>query len=231
MIDRSTNIQAALRSRQRGFLLNPFRFGPVTPPTDPYWSSVISLLSYESDFTDSKSGTWTASGSAAAGVSAGLYGNSGSFLTATSNIKRNLTLSGAFTIETTFKLSSISSLQSVFRFGDDPANTLAAYVNGSGKLQIYTQSAFSHTSSFTLSSGVKYHLAASYAGSGDVLFFFDGVYFAFVSAASFLGTRDFYWGGDSYSQGLIGYLDESRITTAGRYSSDFTPPSGPYPTS
>lgn len=27
MIDRSTNIKTALRSRQRGFLLNPFRFG------------------------------------------------------------------------------------------------------------------------------------------------------------------------------------------------------------
>lgn len=33
MIDRSTNIQSALRSRQRGFLLNPFRFGSGTPPT------------------------------------------------------------------------------------------------------------------------------------------------------------------------------------------------------
>lgn len=35
MIDRSTNIQAALRSRQRGFLLNPFRFGSTPPPSYP----------------------------------------------------------------------------------------------------------------------------------------------------------------------------------------------------
>lgn len=32
MIDRSTNIKAALRSRQRGFLLNPYRFGSSSPP-------------------------------------------------------------------------------------------------------------------------------------------------------------------------------------------------------
>ena len=32
MILRSTNIRCALRSRQRGFLLNPFRFGDATPP-------------------------------------------------------------------------------------------------------------------------------------------------------------------------------------------------------
>ena len=35
MIDRSTNINAALRSRQRGFLLNPFRFQAPAPST-PY---------------------------------------------------------------------------------------------------------------------------------------------------------------------------------------------------
>lgn len=33
MIDRSTNIRAALKSRQRGFLLNPFRFGSGVPPS------------------------------------------------------------------------------------------------------------------------------------------------------------------------------------------------------
>ena len=32
MIDRSTDIKGALRSRQRGFLLNPFRFGSSSPP-------------------------------------------------------------------------------------------------------------------------------------------------------------------------------------------------------
>lgn len=33
MISRSTDIRAALRSRQRGFLLNPFRFGGGASPT------------------------------------------------------------------------------------------------------------------------------------------------------------------------------------------------------
>ena len=46
MIDRSTNIQAALRSRQRGFLLNPFRFGGGGGGggVDPHFANVSLLM-------------------------------------------------------------------------------------------------------------------------------------------------------------------------------------------
>lgn len=46
MIDRSTDITAALRSRQRGFLLNPFRFGApaFTGALDPYTSGLWSAF-------------------------------------------------------------------------------------------------------------------------------------------------------------------------------------------
>lgn len=45
MIDRSTNIQAALRSRQRGFLLNPFRFGGGGGGGgDPHFANVSLLM-------------------------------------------------------------------------------------------------------------------------------------------------------------------------------------------
>jgi len=58
MIHRSTDVGAALRSRQRGFLLNPFRFGPAG---DPFYSSVKLLLHFDgannsTTFTDN-SGT------------------------------------------------------------------------------------------------------------------------------------------------------------------------------
>ena len=42
MILRSTNVRAALRRRQRGFLLNPYRFGG--PSGDPHWAHVVMLL-------------------------------------------------------------------------------------------------------------------------------------------------------------------------------------------
>ncbi|WP_164091630.1 LamG domain-containing protein, partial [Comamonas thiooxydans] len=44
MIVRSTNIRAALRARQRGFLLNPFRFGGGGGGGDPYFDKVSLLL-------------------------------------------------------------------------------------------------------------------------------------------------------------------------------------------
>lgn len=230
MIIRSTDIKAALRSRQRGFLLNPFRFGPPTP-TDPLWGSVISHLAYESTFADSKAGAWTASGGAAAGVSAGLYGNSGSFPSAASNISRaNVAINGAFTIETTFQVTSFAALQCIFRFGVDPLQSLAAYVNSSGVLQIYAKAAFAYTAPSALSAGQKYHIAASYTGTGSIGIYLDGKWVAYISTTGVLGTKNFYWGGDSYSQGLVGHLDESRITAAGRYTANFTPPSGPFPT-
>lgn len=42
MISRSTDVGAARRARQRGFLLNPYRFGPP-PATDPNFANVAFL--------------------------------------------------------------------------------------------------------------------------------------------------------------------------------------------
>lgn len=48
MISRNTNIRAAMRSRQRGFLLNPYRFGSAEPE-DPYWANVVSFMPLNQD--------------------------------------------------------------------------------------------------------------------------------------------------------------------------------------
>jgi hypothetical protein len=60
MVLRDTNIRGALRDRQRGFLLNPFRFGGGGGPTDPNFASVQLLLSMDggngsTTFTDTSS--------------------------------------------------------------------------------------------------------------------------------------------------------------------------------
>lgn len=44
MICRDTNIRRALRDKQRGFLLNPFRFGGTSGSSDPYFANVVLLL-------------------------------------------------------------------------------------------------------------------------------------------------------------------------------------------
>lgn len=56
MIDRSTNIREALRKRQRGFIINPFRFG-IPAPSDP--SEIASLVAW---WDAQDSGTITHSG-------------------------------------------------------------------------------------------------------------------------------------------------------------------------
>lgn len=88
MIERSTNIQSALRSRQRGFLLNPFRFGGGTPPGgDPHWANVVMLLHCDgangsTTITDSSASAKavSANGGASLSTSSPLYGSASASL-------------------------------------------------------------------------------------------------------------------------------------------------------
>lgn len=68
-IVRSTDVRGALRARQRGFLLNPFRFGGGAA-TDPHFASVVLLCNYDTDLTDVKGHPMTAVGGAS--VSGGM---------------------------------------------------------------------------------------------------------------------------------------------------------------
>lgn len=44
MIDRSTNIRGALRQRQRGFIINPYRFGAGAPPPASGYDALMAAL-------------------------------------------------------------------------------------------------------------------------------------------------------------------------------------------
>lgn len=68
MICRDTNVRSALRSRQRGLLLNPFRFGGGGGGGDPDFANVKALLHFDgtagtSVFTDVIGNTFTPIGS------------------------------------------------------------------------------------------------------------------------------------------------------------------------
>lgn len=75
MILRSANIRAALRSRQRGFLLNPYRFG--VPVTERIYMD-FEGANGSTTFSDIGTGasTWTAAGSAAITTGTVLAGSS-----------------------------------------------------------------------------------------------------------------------------------------------------------
>lgn len=84
MILRSTDVRSALRARQRGFILNPFRFGVAPPPTDPYWASVVLSMPMDGSnngttFTDLKGHTFSRTGSPVTSTAQFKFGTASAF--------------------------------------------------------------------------------------------------------------------------------------------------------
>lgn len=255
MIDRNTNIQGALRSRQRGFLLNPFRFGGVPAPSDPYFANVSLLLHMDgpgsTTFTDSSGTpkTVTANGSAQkstlqskfGGSSLLLYGPSSDYLSIPSSSAFDFG-SGDFTIEMFVRLVTVvGGYHIIGKYQTSAASPFAIYQNG-GQIGFYSSS---NGSSWDLISNLSfgssfstftwYHLAVA-RESNTWRTFRDGLKMAeatasgsvFSSAESVMIGR----GANVAPTYLSGNIDELRITKGvARYTGDFTPPTAPFPNS
>lgn len=251
MIDRSTNIQSALRSRQRGFLLNPFRF--ASGSSDPHWSKVCLLLNGES-LTDLSSygHTITTEGGATISSAEKKFGTrSMSFATAGSiNVAAGteMYLNGAFCVEAWVYLISqvneygaiIASQRSSYFAGADllfaggsgapagVANRLAA-----GGYSLNTTGGGLATGSVT--TGQWYHIALTRDGS-TLRIFLDG---NMQSSRTFTDAFDLSANGgarigrnewDGANGYLHGYVDQVRVTNGeARYTTSFTPPTAPFP--
>lgn len=125
MILRDTNIKAALRARkkQKGFLLNPFRFSGGAPTTDPHWDKVVLLAHMDgtdggTTFIDSgplglsatSNNVTTRPGSAYYGTAgAQLLGASANNVTFSHASAFNFASSEAFTIEVCARLERSTS--------------------------------------------------------------------------------------------------------------------------
>lgn len=104
MIVSSTDIGAALRSRQRGFLLNPFRFGGGGGGSDP---DVILRSTFNTAFTDvSPSGhSYTVNGGASISAAQSQFGGASAFFDGTgdeaftNSVTASAVGSGDFTFE------------------------------------------------------------------------------------------------------------------------------------
>ena len=150
MIDRSTNIKAALRSRQRGFLLNPFNFGGASA-SDPYFSSVTALLHFNgangsTAFTDQKGGAWTRTGAAQISTDRSKFGASSLKLAgASDSISRSYVSSlfewwsASFTIECWVYLNSYPGVGNIVGNMDSatPTNYWCFGVTSAGKVDFY----------------------------------------------------------------------------------------------
>lgn len=147
-ICRSTNIKSALRSRQQGFLLNPFRMS-VPPSSDPYFANVHLLL--HGDGVDEATATVDSSSFAKSITSVGgakldsaqskwggtsmYFSGSSQRYTAPASTSWEFG-TGDFSLEAWIRPSSVSD-RVIFNMGWAGNNMLLVYITTTGKLGLY----------------------------------------------------------------------------------------------
>lgn len=227
----------------------------VSGGSDPYWSNVVALLHFDgadgaTSIVDNSNNplSFSAHGTASLNTSTKKFGSSSLFLDGSSWISSSysskLDLPGDFTIETFAYLTSGSGVQVIVSRQQDDGVSMAMQLRvNSGKAEfvmrsINDQTVYVLASPSTIPTSQWVHLAASRSGS-DVGLFVDGLEVASVTSSANLsnathgilvGAND---GNNPGSSGwLNGYVDELRITKGvARYTSNFTPPTAPFPNS
>jgi len=170
------------------------------------------------------------------GASLAFDGN-GDYLTL-GDVSSQLLLSGDFTIECFVRFNSLSTFQSIcqtvwnsggfFLFHHlDYQNKISFYVwNHNSAAPLLTQSSSMAINTF-------YHVAVTRAGSTFRLFVNGELESSTTSAATItlpLQYAGIYRDPSFFLYGLNGYIDELRITKGiARYTSNFTPPTAPFP--
>lgn len=225
------------------FAMGPgFRNTGAAAGSDPYWSNVVSLLHFDgisgsTTFADQKAVTWAAASGAQLTTVAAKFGvSSGAFLLSGAHISTTTALlslgSGDFTAEGWFNPTSLPSGVGIFIFDNRLANSLYPclyYLTGT--IRYFTNNADRITATITPTTNAWHHWAVVRI-SGVTTLYIDGVSQgttsdagAYTAAGMVLGNRfDFTAGGNTM------YLDETRFTAGvGRYTSNFTPPSSPFP--
>lgn len=254
MIDRSTNIFSALRSRQRGFLLNPFRFGG-TPPgdTDPYFSNVSLLLHMDgangsTTFTDSSGTpkTVTAYGNAQIstdqskyGGASGLFDGAGDYLTIPQNSAFDLGI-GDFTIDLWFRPTAVNVYHALLYTGAYETGQFSLRVTDTGRLQTFINNG---TNGYGLVTGSTQLTAGSWSfisvscNAGVIRVFLNGNLETSKENTSYIYNSSLLYIGAQVASGTpalspSGHIEEFRITKGvARYTANFTPPTAPFPNS
>lgn len=254
MISRSTDIGAALRSRQRGFLLNPFRF---PGPQDPEFGSVALSLhmngtNASTTFVDSSSygRAVTAVGNAQIsttqskfGGASGLFDGTGDYLSIADADVFNLG-GQDFTIETWVRLNAAAGAQGAYMIGQ--INSSFGVASGSFFLGLSDASRPSGllasggslivvAATTALSTGVWYHVAFTREGSALRMFVNGTLETTVTNSASVNNSSELISVGRPGSFDgayLNGYLDDLRMTIGvARYTANFSVPTAQFPDS
>lgn len=198
-----------------------------TGPTDPMWSSVKSLLSFDGNFTDKAGGAWARTGSPVTTTSGPRFGAGCVDFTGTKYIGRSI--AGANTGDFTVEMQLLRSAAADASFLNLTGSLF--YLDGNGDIQV-AFGAFGGGLNFggAIPVGAYRHIAIVRSGA-VVLVFVDGMKVGETTIGGYsFGTIEVRYG---YA-GLIDTgvkMDEARITFAARYTANFTPPAAPFPNS
>jgi hypothetical protein len=157
------------------------------------------------------------------GGSSALFDGSGDKLFITPN--GNFAYAGDFTVEAWVRPASFSNAQVMFSQGSAEASMIAVYLDSStGQIIYYAYSGARITSGTNATLNTWQHIAVSRSGS-SIKLFKDGTQIgstytdttSIVDATFNIGT----WINDT--SGWNGHIDEFRISSSARYTSNFTP--------
>lgn len=213
------------------------RGAPAPPAFDPYWANVVSLLHFDganngTTFTD-EAGllAWTAAGGATTTTAAAKYGAgggqfhpNGARITSSAGIPGGMP--GDFTIEA-WVYPTDMVVGAIARWA---TSNRAIYLNTGATVAWYTGTTMNNLTG-ALSTNTWHHIAVV-RQSGSIKVYVDGA----STGATYIDSTDlstaFTVGGDAFNQESKANLDEFRVTKGiARYTSNFSPPSGPFPNS
>lgn len=207
---------------------------------DPHWDKVVSLLNFDTDFSDIKGESWIAEpanvaiqnsskrfGQAALQVS----GQSPYIFYSTGVASKNWTTQD-FTVEGWINHSSpLGRYKNIFVLGDGwsqftfvvgMTNENKIYLSVAGKAFIDTKA---------LPAGVWHHLAFVRNAGSSFTLYLDGIVLGSVTHTPALISRPRFHlcSNETYGNTFIGVIDEVRITLGvARYTANFTPPTEPF---
>lgn len=243
-----------LPSRQRGFLLNPYRFGGGA--TDPFFANVVSMSNLGASFTDAKGKVWTPFGNAQLSGAQTRFGNNtvaldgvGDYYNTPNSTDFDFG-SGRFTLEAwVFPTADVTLEQAVLvKWDTGSLSTNASWWFGRGtgasgrKIAFYYNTATGtqgfHSSNTTIPLNQWSFISASGGRTGDAKNYFhlngiaDGSHaiaggLNTINKAVALGAQN------SGTNPFTGFIGPFRITKGvSRYgASNYSPPTGLFPTS
>lgn len=249
-----TRTRAALKSRQRGFLLNPYRFGPPAGG-DPNFASVSLLCHFNgpdgsTTFVDNSPSpkTLTAFGNAQIdtaqsvfGGASGLFDGAGDYVGVPDSSAFTFG-TGDFTVEAWVRLNALAGAEGAYIIGQingvftQSTGSFFLALNDASRpagLMATGASLVVATGTTVLNTGQWYHLAYTRSGS-TFRIFVDGIEEGSQTSAAAMNDS-----GEAISIGrpgaydgayFNGWIDDLRVTKGvARYTADFAPPSAQFP--